>query len=897
MSKYIHYVVLTFFFSMALASSANADCSETIPGSTRYHLSDYDEWRSIVAPNFFCKDELAKWSLEENVYLDILPNGSGHLHGVGKVVYGDCGHYGERWYLDIYLQVADELMIAPRLQPHQTAESAVDWNYWWVSPDSKISHLHGSEWAQITNNPVTMEHGFQLGQGANIKNDNLGGAFLFDYIHYDDDTLLNEGLGELNSNAHLLCEPDCLSNEDCDDDQFCNGVELCIDYMCTSDNKPCDVFCNEDNDSCYGCQSSVDCDDGKYCNGYEVCNHGQCNNGPPPCSEEDNCNEDENHCEAKCNTVPNDFECETDSDCSDNYFCNGVETCYKGRCVLGHWPCYSQLCDEEYDTCVRRPELEYSDGGTNHDGGDNSRPGFDAGTEPETNMPAEDDDVVLSGSSVWSALGCNNTNSFSFYAAFVLLGFILLFRKRNWISVVALVFFVSPVAQASSSHFDLAPGPNNYWVTNNPVVLDHATTSGWLVADYANRPLVLRTLNGNPVQNILDSQTSLQLGASLGLFDIFEFGVAAKGSYLHGTDFNGSSIRHLGVGDPTLMGKLRLTPWKYGLVAALRLEGNLPLSRLNGNPVVASLMGDVYPTLTPALNLGLEFDIFRVALDVGQTIRHPVLIGPEVVGTTTNISAGAELELIPNVWSLTGDVFTVVSHPLFNVPFLPPTNRWAAPTEGVLGTKVNLGPVAISWGLGTGFIQDYGTPDVRVFAGVGWNPPKPKVIEQKECDCEELEPVKNPTPVLTSEKTKTIVRTKSTVVILKPDRIQVLEPIHFEFDSDVIKPESFELLNAIIDTINSHPELKRLSIEGHTDSVGSTKYNQDLSERRAASVKNYFVENGVSKDILTTKGFGELRPLVDNDSEANRAINRRVEFIITERVPEEKTTVEKVETQ
>lgn len=71
-----------------------------------------------------------------------------------------------------------------------------------------------------------------------------------------------------------------------------------------------------------------------------------------------------------------------------------------------------------------------------------------------------------------------------------------------------------------------------------------------------------------------------------------------------------------------------------------------------------------------------------------------------------------------------------------------------------------------------------------------------------------------------------------------------------------------------------------LTIEGHTDSWGESGANQRLSERRALAVVDYLAEAGVSPDRLTAVGYGETRPIADNENAAGRAINRRVEVVI-----------------
>lgn len=108
-----------------------------------------------------------------------------------------------------------------------------------------------------------------------------------------------------------------------------------------------------------------------------------------------------------------------------------------------------------------------------------------------------------------------------------------------------------------------------------------------------------------------------------------------------------------------------------------------------------------------------------------------------------------------------------------------------------------------------------------------------------------------------------------------------LNNINFETASADIMAESYEELGLVIRLMNENP-LLCFEISAHTDNVGAAKYNMSLSEKRAESVVNYLVENGISPERLFPKGYGMTKPLVPNDSEENRAQNRRVEFMLVE---------------
>lgn len=101
--------------------------------------------------------------------------------------------------------------------------------------------------------------------------------------------------------------------------------------------------------------------------------------------------------------------------------------------------------------------------------------------------------------------------------------------------------------------------------------------------------------------------------------------------------------------------------------------------------------------------------------------------------------------------------------------------------------------------------------------------------------------------------------------------------IHFSFDSDVIWKVSYTHLNKIINLLKSTPV--DIVIAGHTDNIGSERYNQELSERRAISVQKYFIEKGVDPGKLKPIGYGASRPIMTNETIEGRRQNRRVEFI------------------
>lgn len=102
--------------------------------------------------------------------------------------------------------------------------------------------------------------------------------------------------------------------------------------------------------------------------------------------------------------------------------------------------------------------------------------------------------------------------------------------------------------------------------------------------------------------------------------------------------------------------------------------------------------------------------------------------------------------------------------------------------------------------------------------------------------------------------------------------------VNFDNDSANIKPESYAELDNFVEFLKEVPAARGV-MEGHTDSVGSTAYNQKLSQRRADAVKAYIVSKGGDGSRVDTKGFGESMPIADNKTAEGRAQNRRVQFV------------------
>jgi outer membrane protein OmpA-like peptidoglycan-associated protein len=103
--------------------------------------------------------------------------------------------------------------------------------------------------------------------------------------------------------------------------------------------------------------------------------------------------------------------------------------------------------------------------------------------------------------------------------------------------------------------------------------------------------------------------------------------------------------------------------------------------------------------------------------------------------------------------------------------------------------------------------------------------------------------------------------------------------ILFDFNSSTLRYESQQTLRDLASNFQRYPD-ETVSVEGHTDNVGTSDYNQTLSERRAYSVKDYLTSQGIPSSRVTATGYGETRPKAGNDTPEGRQLNRRVEIHI-----------------
>lgn len=110
--------------------------------------------------------------------------------------------------------------------------------------------------------------------------------------------------------------------------------------------------------------------------------------------------------------------------------------------------------------------------------------------------------------------------------------------------------------------------------------------------------------------------------------------------------------------------------------------------------------------------------------------------------------------------------------------------------------------------------------------------------------------------------------------------IEFKEKVLFGYDQSDLSAQAKTNLTKLANVLNKYPDTN-IEVLGHTDDKGTDQYNQGLSERRAIAASNYLKAQGIASSRLSTRGLGESDPKVANDTDVNRAENRRVEFVIT----------------
>lgn len=281
--------------------------------------------------------------------------------------------------------------------------------------------------------------------------------------------------------------------------------------------------------------------------------------------------------------------------------------------------------------------------------------------------------------------------------------------------------------------------------------------------------------------------------------------------------------------------------------------------------------------------------------DAGLTPTHFVVIDPQgrkITGATLDLTEGPE----NGRYTLGSGEFTRSIPPgpyrvkTEAVTYLPDMDTMKVPEADRFEKTITLKPESVLFPLTVIAKDEQGRPVAALVTvlgtgrkfqtgpdGVGVEPLRPGPAELSVW-AEGFAPERVKTVVEPNARVEVTLR-KSRVEI-RDDQVVILDKVFFELDSAVLKAESIRILDDVAATLISHPDITLLEVQGHTDDQGSDEYNIGLSQRRAETVRDYLIAQGVERNRLLPKGFGETMPLQPGTSEDAREANRRVAFKI-----------------
>lgn len=141
-------------------------------------------------------------------------------------------------------------------------------------------------------------------------------------------------------------------------------------------------------------------------------------------------------------------------------------------------------------------------------------------------------------------------------------------------------------------------------------------------------------------------------------------------------------------------------------------------------------------------------------------------------------------------------------------------------------------------------------------------------------------PVETPCPPCPQPPVVEQPKPRVVVISQEEKQVEIKQVIQFAWDSPVLDSTANKQLADVVRLITSSKGFEKIQVEGHASSEGQVKHNNVLALKRAQSVANFLVANGVAKDKLTVKGFGSSVPVATNSTEAGRVMNRRAEFVV-----------------
>lgn len=516
--------------------------------------------------------------------------------------------------------------------------------------------------------------------------------------------------------------------------------------------------------------------------------------------------------------------------------------------------------------------------------------------------------------------------------------------KRSFLRILALsfaaagTFFNAPLhAQegVSIETFKISSSSDSLFETVLPTPKKHLDWTAGLLLSHAQEP-VYRTVKrqGAPKETAYPVwfRRQLDIYASLGLFDIAEVGLVFPVILYQDAEdaVDGREIQRGGTGDPRIDFKIQILRRSY-LTLGAGASFTFPLGHYISSG--RDFMGSKLPTAEPKVLMEAPVGPLVLSANIGFLFRDKVSLGSQTQTHAFTWNTGIAWDVDdfkePNGFRILLEANGEMD---FDVDYK------STPVEMLFGFKYRgFRDTVFSIGVGPGISRGLGTPSFRAFAGISYDPitrlPKcetgPEDKDGFKDDDHCLDPDNDEDGFLDTEdqcpnesedidgfedndgcpdmdndqdsipdgvdacpmipEDKDLFEDEDGcpeegpgkgVVKVTETQLLVSSKIYFDYDKAVIKQVSFSILDAVAETVLANPYIKKIRIEGHTDNEGTEEYNRMLSEKRAKAVMQYLIKRKVPKERLSYKGLGFSRPKASNNSEAGKAINRRVEFTI-----------------
>ena len=491
----------------------------------------------------------------------------------------------------------------------------------------------------------------------------------------------------------------------------------------------------------------------------------------------------------------------------------------------------------------------------------------------------------------------------------------------------------APVAAraAEEGRFDAqtfrpSAAPRDLVMIQKSEVVGHLSPTFGIYTDIGLDPLAVAAITTGQDIRAVGARLQVTGLAGIGFFDIFDVTMAMPFVAWQMSD----NLRPLGTeGEiaPSALGDLRFNtkiaiPYlnrkaqiKEGFGMAVTGNLNLPTGDQEAFASDGAVSGGLGLVADYRFNFGL-----LVTTNGGIWFRPDRQFAGTKVGDMANFGIGAEMYVVQRWgWSVLGGVYGSVSLVKF------PDSPSQVPAEALMAMRWQWASgfsltVGGTFGANCGF----GAPVFRAFAGLTWQPSKSR--EQQEIDrlkevdtndpdhdgligdadhCPELPGVPQNMGCPDSDSDKDGVPDRDDKcpttaggrggcpgAFIKGDEIEILDPVHFATDKDIILDDSKKVLDAVVTVLRDNPEIRAVEIEGHTDVRAGDVYNHNLSQRRVESVREYMIQKGIDPSRITAKGYGHSKPIYDDsacvgkdeelseDCKFMTAKNRRVVFRI-----------------